>query len=118
VSDLQTIQSQVINYYQAKQKLPGMLTDLNKSLSFGPLPTDPQTGESYLYQPGEGLSFKLCAAFNAQSRGNQNFPSLSEPVGIKGGIYAQDNWQHSAGQVCFERTIDPSFYPPINKVQL
>jgi hypothetical protein len=27
----------------------------------------------------------------------------------------QDNWQHASGQTCFERTIDPSFYPPFTK---
>lgn len=117
VSDLQNIQSQVTTYYQAKQKLPGTITDLNSSLNYGPLPVDPQTGESYVYQPGEGLSFKLCATFNAQSRGGQGYvqpgvyaqPVL--PAGIKG--TAPDNWQHDAGQVCFDRTIDPSFYPPL-----
>ncbi|MDP2652266.1 MAG: DUF5671 domain-containing protein [bacterium] len=118
VSDLQNIQSQITTYYQAKQKLPGVITDLNNSLSYGPIPVDPQTGDSYIYQPGEGLSFKLCAVFNAASRGNQSpletRAVAPTPVGVKGGI-TQDNWQHSAGQVCFDRTIDPSFYPPLNK---
>ncbi|MFA5942129.1 MAG: DUF5671 domain-containing protein [Candidatus Paceibacterota bacterium] len=123
VGDLQNIQSQITTYYQAKQKLPGTIADLNNSLSFGPLPVDPQTGEPYVYQPGEGLSFKLCAVFNAESRGNQTisfegreFSSVPTPAGIKGSL--QDNWQHGAGQVCFDRTIDPAFFPPFNtKVQ-
>lgn len=112
VSDLQNIQYRVINYYQAKEKLPGAMTDLNNSLSYGPLPTDPQTGESYEYQPSEGLSFKLCATFNTESRINyaQSVPVVSE--GIKG--MAQDNWQHGAGSVCFDRIMDPAFYPPLN----
>ncbi|MFA6278949.1 MAG: DUF5671 domain-containing protein [Candidatus Paceibacterota bacterium] len=122
VSDLQNIQSQVIGYYQAKQKLPGVITDLNNSLNYGPVPTDPQTGASYVYQPGEGLSFKLCATFSAASRANQSALETRAvapvPAGIKGGIAPQDNWQHGAGTVCFDRTIDPSFYPPLNaKVQ-
>lgn len=113
VNDLQNIQYQIINYYQAKQKLPGSITDLSSSLSYGPVPTDPQTGEPYAYQPGEGLSFKVCATFNAESRVNyaQSVPTV--PEGIKG--MTQDNWQHGAGQVCFDRTIDPAFYPPLNK---
>lgn len=120
ISDLQNIQSQIVYFWQAKQKLPGVITDLNNSLAYGPVPVDPQTGESYIYQPGEGLSFKLCAEFNAQSRGNQNVYSETRammpiPVGSKGMM--QDNWQHGMGQMCFERTIDPSFYPPLNKVQ-
>jgi len=117
VTDLQTIQSQVTNYYQAKQKLPITLTDINTSLSYGPLPVDPETGQSYTYQATGTLSFKLCADFNAQSRANyaQSEPVVPVPAGVKNVV--QDNWQHSGGNVCFDRTIDPSFYPPLNKVQ-
>lgn len=125
VNDLQNIQSQIVGFYQAKQKLPGVITDLNNSLSYGPMPVDPQSGEPYVYQPGEGLSFKLCAVFNAKSRGNQNtysetravMPPSPMPVQEKAAFGAkgmlQDNWQHESGEVCFDRTIDPSFYPPI-----
>jgi len=116
VSDLQNIQSQVVYYWQAKQKLPGVITDLNNSLNYGPVPVDPQSGESYVYQPGEGLSFKLCAMFNAESRGSQNVYYESRamvPVPAGGKGMMQDNWQHDAGQVCFERIIDPAFYPPL-----
>lgn len=121
VNDLQNIQYQVIGFYQAKEKLPGILTDLNKSLSNGPLPVDPQTGDSYVYQPGEGFSFKLCAVFNVRSRTNQN-PNLitrvAEPYMSADKIRpGPDNWEHDAGRVCFDRTIDPAFYPPLNNVQ-
>ena len=118
VSDLQNIQSQVVTYWQAKQKLPVAITDLNNSLNYGPLPADPQNGESYVYQATGAFTFKLCATFNAESRANQN-PSLQMgavapvPAGIKSSL--SDNWQHGMGQVCFDRTIDPSFYPPLTK---
>ncbi len=116
VNDLQSIQSQVIYYWQAKRALPTTLTDLVSSLSYGSLPVDPQTGESYGYQPTGTLSFKLCAAFNAESRGTQIVYSETRalapmPIDAKGML--ADNWQHSAGSVCFDRTIDPSFYPPL-----
>jgi len=120
VNDLQNIQSQVVYYWQAKQKLPAEIADLNNSLNYGPVPVDPQSGESYVYQPGEGLSFKLCATFNAESRGSQNIYYESRamvPVPAGGKGMMQDNWQHGAGQVCFDRVIDPAFYPPLNKVQ-
>ncbi|MFZ3044062.1 MAG: DUF5671 domain-containing protein [Minisyncoccia bacterium] len=123
VNDLQNIQSQVISYYQAKQKLPGAITDLNNSLSYGPVPVDPQTGAAYVYQPGEGLSFKLCADFNVPTRANQlsldGRMTAPIPVGLGGKVGgAPDNWQHDAGKICFDRTIDPAFYPPFSKVQL
>jgi len=121
VSDLQNIQSQIISYYQAKQKLPGVIIDLNNSLLYGPVPVDSQTGESYIYKPSEGLSFSICATFNTKSRANQvlsyetrTLAPEAIPAGIKSGI--KDNWQHDAGRVCFERTIDPAFYPPLNKI--
>ena len=72
------------------------------------------------------LSFKLCADFNTESRGNQNFYTskgpydarlMEAPVPAGGKAMMQDNWSHGMGTVCFDRTIDPSFYPPLNKVQ-
>lgn len=120
VSDLQTIQSQVVYYWRAKQKLPITMTDLNDSLSYGPVPTDAQTGEPYGYKATGALSFQLCAAFNAQSRVNQASYSearavmpASVPTYPEGKPSVPDNWQHDSGEVCFDRTIDPSFYPPI-----
>ncbi len=119
VTDLQNIQSQIVTYWQAKQKLPATITDLNNSLSYSSVPVDTQTGNPYTYQPTGTLSFKLCAVFNLQSRAPRNVyvesPDMAYPV-EKSAL--QDNWQHGAGSVCFERTIDPSFYPPLtNKVQ-
>ena len=120
VSDLQNIQSQVVYYWQAKQILPTVITDLNNSLSYGPVPVDAQTGESYIYESIGKLSFKLCAMFNTQSRANQNPPLETRavmPTPVGGKEISQDNWQHESGRVCFDRTIDPSFYPPFNKTQ-
>jgi hypothetical protein len=120
VTDLQDIQYRVTNYYQAKQKLPAKLDELANALNYGPLPTDVQTRQSYVYEATGALSFKLCAVFNAPSRANQ-YPSpearTAVPVGIGGKPGISDNWQHGAGETCFARTIDPSFYPPLSKVQ-
>ena len=126
VSDLQNIQSQVVYYWQAKQKLPAEIADLNNSLNYGPIPVDPQSGEPYVYQATSALTFKLCAEFNAESRGNQNtysetrttmpVPSpVQEKAILAGKVGVQDNWSHGMGQVCFDRTIDPAFYPPFTK---
>ena len=123
VNDLQNIQSQVVNYWQAKRQLPATLADLNDPLLFfGPMPVDAQTGEPYTYQTTGALSFKLCATFNAVSRANQNSPEFARPVApIPAGVVKgapQDNWQHGVGEGCFDRTIDPAFYPPLNAKQL
>lgn len=115
VNDLQNIQSQVLYYWQAKQALPQTFNDLNNSLSYGPVPVDPQTGQPYEYTPKGKLSFELCADFNAESRANPTGLLQNGATTPIRSIGAPDNWQHSAGHVCFERTVDPSFYPPLTK---
>ncbi|MEK7604502.1 MAG: DUF5671 domain-containing protein [Patescibacteria group bacterium] len=120
VSDLQNIQSQVLNYYQAKRALPAVLADLNSSINYyGPIPLDPQTNTDYEYQPIGALSFKLCAEFNKAGT-DTVFEGRSVPAAMPmktgEGVYPVNNsWQHDKGRVCFNRIIDPSFYPPLSK---
>ena len=112
VSDLQNIQWQVVNYWQQKERLPVSFEELQDPLNGNVLPIDPQSGESYTYAVTGSLSFKLCATFNKDGVGD---PYTTRPVrktsstdiGIDG-----DTWQHGAGAVCFDRTIDPDLYPP------
>ena len=111
VMDLQDLQSRITYFWQAKEMLPASLVDLNDSVTYGILPTDPDTGESYTYRATGTHSFELCATFSAVSRVNYA-ETRAVPAGIRG---AQDNWWHGAGQACFSRTIDPSFYPPLKK---
>lgn len=115
VSDLQNIQSQITYYWQAKQALPQTLDALNNPLSYGPMPLDPQTNQPYDYATTGKLSFELCADFNAESRTTPEGLPLTRVATAP--VAGKDTWQHGAGHVCFERTIDPSFYPPLNKVQ-
>ena len=114
VSDLQDIQSQIITYWQQKQKLPATLGDLNDSLSYQTIPTDPQTHAQYEYTATGAASFSLCATFNATSQSNEANGIESEPMIPAGASVASDNWAHAAGHVCFARTIDPERYPPFN----
>ena len=116
LSDLQSIQWQLVNYYQQKGTLPGTLDKLKDPLSGFVIPTDPETKISYEYEMSGNLSFNLCATFNRpnQAGGSTLQPMYyPEPVGKTGGT--RDNWQHEAGRKCFERTIDPELYPPIKR---
>jgi hypothetical protein len=118
VMDLQNIQYQVTYYWQAKQKLPASLADLTNSPSYGAVPVDPQTQAEYEYSATGALSFKLCATFNTESRGTElgsgyTYPERVVPTPAGDKAMRADAWQHTSGPVCFERTIDPSFYPPI-----
>lgn len=113
VSDLQTIQNQIIFIWQQKGTLPKDLSELNDNISGFVASKDPETGAAYEYNVTSNLSFQLCANFNLQDRAD----SINRPVPM---IYpGPDNWSHPAGHACFDRTIDPQLYktnpqvPPI-----
>ena len=115
VSNLQTIQYQIVNYWQHKQSLPKSIADLNDPLSGIQVPIDEQTGQQYEYRATGAKSFELCATFNKDNYGRRSTITVPEPMGLAG-PGASENWQHAAGRVCFSRTIDPQLYPPIKSV--
>lgn len=110
-NDLQGIQYYVVNYWQGKGVLPNTLADLSDSISGYVAPVDPQTKQPYEYsvKDAANLTFQLCANFNLE--GDMNNPKPFMPAGYQGGI--SENWNHGAGRVCFDRTIDPELYPPL-----
>lgn len=113
VTDLQDIQWQIVNYWQQKESLPATLEEVEDPLSGYTLPVDPQSGEPYVYKRNSPLDFALCATFNLQS---DERSSEAMPVRAYGPL--DGNWQHGAGEVCFDRTIDPERYPPFSKPML
>lgn len=113
VSDLQSIQYQLTNYYQLKRALPGSLDALNDPLQYYAVPTDPISGAAYEYQKAGDLTFSLCATFSRETRlGTERTYPVTAVAPQKG---AAESWSHGAGRVCFERTIDPELYPPVSK---
>ena len=110
VHDLQGIQSQVIRFWQNKERLPESLEELDDPISSFMVPIDQQTFEGYGYNVISSLSFELCAVFN-----KENARLSGENIRIAktfGGPGIEDsNWAHGVGEVCFERTIDPDLYP-------
>ncbi len=115
VSHLQTVQYQILNYWQQKGSLPAYLSDLDDSISGYSAPVDPETGKAYVYSTQSKFSFKLCADFNLASvdtKGEGSYGrdySYAYPVGGFGAM--GENWKHEAGTTCFDRTIDPEMYP-------
>jgi len=109
LSDLQNIQSQIIQYWQTKGALPINLDAMKDSLSYFTIPTDPQTKTPYTFNVSSATSFELCATFNLDSGNNQ------AKAGLNRAYYAGDpnneNWAYKSGQSCFERTIDQQKYP-------
>lgn len=115
VSDLQNLQWQVVNYWQQKQELPLTLSALEDPIAGFSVPLDPQTNEPYTYSKKGPASFELCATFNAEDMFAPNAstrPVAAVPYEVKVG---GNSWEHGAGNVCFERTIDPERYPPFTK---
>lgn len=124
LTDLQTIQSQVITYWQQKQKLPVTLKDMVDPTSYVTLPVDPEM-RAYEYKATGDLSFELCATFSQdipagwQEGGTSGVIPMAYPVAtdssypVRGGV--NESWDHKAGRTCYERTIDKDIYQPFNK---
>jgi len=114
IQDLQIIQGQIVNYWQRKEVLPNSLADLNDPISSYKIPNNPQTNQPYEYRvkDAQNLAFELCVNFNREGTdmyapgGGLNIPVSKQIL---------DNWQHPAGDYCFQRTIDKQLYPPLNK---
>ncbi|MBI2065823.1 MAG: hypothetical protein HYT68_02035 [Candidatus Zambryskibacteria bacterium] len=109
ISDLQSIQWQIVNYWQQKGVLPASLTELQDPISGFIVPSDSQTRKPYEYEKTSALAFNLCAEFNKPTQtDNGSVPRIAylEPIGK-----LNENWQHEAGKQCFNRTIDPELYP-------
>lgn len=118
VSDLQTTQWQIVSYWQQKQELPDTLGEIADPLSGWVIPVDPETGASYSYEKTGTTSFTLCAEFGEptpDTAGKGSYPATDMAVSYPGGGGIDENWQHDAGETCFERTIDPERYPPFDK---
>jgi len=125
VNDLQNIQSQIISYWQQKEKLPENLSDLSNPIMNNYLPVDPEykIGRLYEYKIIDKLSFELCATFtlatpidpvNQAYNRAQATPVVTtdKPLSTSS---LNDSWTHGEGRTCFSRTIDKDIYPPNKK---
>lgn len=111
VNDLQMIQSQIVQYWQSKEKLPQNLDDLKNDITGVTIPVDPQTNKSYEYSVLENLKFRLCAEFNKDSV-LDNY-KVRYPMPVSYPLSGNENWEHGVGKVCFDRTIDPEIIRPL-----
>ncbi|MDP2593253.1 MAG: DUF5671 domain-containing protein [bacterium] len=131
IQDLQTIQYQVINFWQQKEKLPATLGELSDPFSGWSLPVEPEfeKGKTYEYSVKGPLQFELCATFSQPMPkgwrefsygGGMPYPMYDKAVsssypypGPGGGT--NESWSHDVGRTCFIRTIDKDMYPPYPK---
>lgn len=126
LEDLQSIQSSIITYWQQSENLPATLAALSTPLSGYRVPRDPefQKGNVYEYSIIRDKTFELCATFAAPlpegwviNSGSEPYAQVDNVSNSKPfpGTMTTDSWQHGIGRTCFERTIDPVFYPPFPK---
>lgn len=132
ISDLQSIQYQIINYYQQKEVLPKELKDLVNPLTGYYLPVSPEIekGVTYDYKviDAKKLTFSLCTTFNlsikkgwVENTNGGGIALYDKDVAVPVSPYVggvNESWSHEAGYTCFERTIDKDIYPPFEKQNL
>jgi hypothetical protein len=111
VQDLQFLQSEIVNYWVNKERLPESFAVLRDDIRGVGIPRDPETASEYEYRVVAGETFALCAAFTLPSVSETSvskpaYPRTSYPYYP----YAGENWEHGAGKICFERTIDKELY--------
>ncbi len=111
VSNLQMLESQVVSYWQAKQKLPATLNNLADGTIGGsvPPPTDPKTGLPYTYVVTGETAYRFCATFETTSQET----TVREPVYLQPGYISA--WQHGVGEQCFDGMIDPDRFPSLKR---
>lgn len=112
VGDLESLEWQVVNYWQGKRKLPTTLDALNDPLGGYTVPLDPTTGASYEYSVSAPLTFALCATFARANENPARAPQAARPAPL---AERGDSFAHVAGRACFSRTVDPERYPPAPK---
>ena len=107
ITDLQSVEQSVRDYASQYHTLPTTTADLvhyQKTMQWypGPIMTDPETNELYVYQKTGDDTFTLCATFRAssinRSKAGQSSYGYTGPYGVS-------TWDHEAGYHCFERTI-------------
>ena len=112
VGHLFAIQEEIKFFWRAKQRLPQNIDELKNELRGFIPPVDPETGQAYEYNKKGEKNFELCAAFSRESL-DENAMVKFRPYGDAG----DQIWNHSAGRVCFERTIDPDLLPPLKEIK-
>jgi len=109
IQNLADIQGQIVNYWQQKNILPEKLSLLQNDITGFMIPADPKTNEPYSYTIKSDLTFELCANFDTEFTSEDAINKSKYGV-INSFPYLSQNWTHSTGKVCFERTIDPQMF--------
>lgn len=102
VSRLQSIHYEVEQYYQENAALPESLEDIQDRL-YNDQTMDPVTDEPFAYRTVDQDTYEICADFELSNRDRQQ----------NGRYWANPDWLHDAGEVCFEKTMTITLTPRI-----
>jgi membrane protein YqaA with SNARE-associated domain len=97
VADLRSIARAVNSWHDRAAKdqsipaLPSTLRELSARGLIAKLPSDPETSQSYRYQPQGDTRYELCARFTAMT-------SRTGPGRVSD---SSDFWRHGEGETCF-----------------
>lgn len=115
IQDLQIVQSEIINYWRLKEKLPASVDALRDDIRGFVPPRDPQTDAPYEYAVKSIEGFELCAIFVFSNGGLSGIAPPHAYLAYPEPYYGKGSWDHGVGRTCFERKIDRELYPPERK---
>lgn len=100
IFDLQDIQWRVEAYYADNASLP---KDLSLVYTDLPKPSAPENRADYRYQVTDETSYELCATFMKATPESERM--MAKPIYDTSYNPNNFNWEHNAGEKCFERTV-------------
>lgn len=107
---MQSLQWSILNDWQRTGDLPNSLSEAEMSAylsSYGPY----NKIDSIRYERTGEVKFNICANFNFETPTNsynRGGVAVAPTTSLKDKMNV---WTHPAGNYCFEREIDPEFYP-------
>jgi len=111
VNDLQTINSQIQNYFYSSKVLPKTLDEIISTGNFYGNIIDTQTKKPYEYEKTGDKTYSLCAEFNKTSNNAVATDNgVTYPPEKILYLYGGTLWTHPAGKYCFTMTAVSDIY--------
>lgn len=97
ITDLQSMQWKVEEYYQVNAVLPTSIDQLYKGFT---IPEAPTGRDAYRYNITDDISYELCATFMYDS---ESTTEIRPVIDVYPKVYY--SWDHKTGEMCFQRVI-------------
>ncbi|MCA9358444.1 hypothetical protein KC902_04250 [Candidatus Kaiserbacteria bacterium] len=103
ITDLQNTQSRIQDHLYKTGALPETISELYSGVE---APSAPEGRPAYTYEQTD-YGFTLCATFANPSERDDYYYATPYGINTAGGpvIANPDNWEHGAGEWCFERKV-------------